>query len=393
MQMRPKIPYVPFLDLGAQHRTIAAEIDEAIAKVIRESDFILGRDLRLFEEEFAHFCEVRYAVGTDSGTSALELALRAYDIGPGDEVITAANSFIASALAVSHAGATPVLVDADSRTYTIDILAIEKAISPRTRAIIPVHLYGHPADMDPIRHLAEKHRLVVIEDACQAHGARYKGRRAGSLGHAAAFSFYPGKNLGAYGDGGMVVTNDQNVAKRLEMLRNYGQKEKYHHLTRGYNRRLDTLQAAVLRVKLKYLEEWNAARRRHAEFYGRLLKGCGVVMPHEANYAESVWHLYVIRADQRDKLREHLTSQGIGTGIHYPVPIHLQPAYRDLGCKNGSFPVAEKCAQGVLSLPMYPELERECIELICETVHDFTSPSLTGQPLFEPSASRVSPST
>src|SRR2546430_12236478 len=272
MSMQAKQPpKIPFVDLAARYRTIAAEISETTSRVIQEADFILGREVRLFEEEFAAFCEARYAVGVDSGTSALELALRAYDIGSGDEVITAANSFIASALAISHAGATPVLVDVDPFTHTIDVTGIERAITSRTKAIIPVHLYGHPAHMDPIRQIAEQHGLIVIEDACQAHGARYKGRRAGSLGQAAAFSFYPGKNLGAYGDGGMVVTNDADIRKRLEMLRNYGQEEKYHHLTQGFNRRLDTLQAAVLRVNLKYLEKCNAARRWQAELYHRLL--------------------------------------------------------------------------------------------------------------------------
>src|ERR1700741_1556764 len=315
---------VPFVDLAAQYASIAQEIDAAVSKVIRETDFILGREVRLFEEEFARFCEAQFAVGVDSGTSALELALRAFDIGAGDEVITAANSFIASALAISHAGATPVLVDIDAFTHTMDVAAIEKAITPRTKAVLPVHLYGHPAHMEPIRQLADKHGLVVIEDACQAHGARYKGKRAGSLGHAAAFSFYPGKNLGAYGDGGMVVTNDRGIAKRLAMLRNYGQKEKYQHLFRGYNRRLDTLQAAVLRVKLKYLEEWNAARRWNAVLYHKFLDGTGVVLPGEAGGAESVWHLYVIRTENRDLLREYLVSRGISASIHYPIPIHLQ---------------------------------------------------------------------
>src|SRR5580692_6658535 len=295
---------VPFVDLGAQYRTIAAEINEATSRVIQEADFILGREVRLFEEEFAAFCEVQYAVGVDSGTSALELALRAYDIGPGDEVITAANSFIASALAISHAGAKPVLVDVDPQTHTIDVAGIASAITRRTKAILPVHLYGHAADMGPIRQLAERLGIIVIEDACQAHGARYEGKRAGSLGHAAAFSFYPGKNLGAFGDGGMIVTNDPDIAKRLEMLRNYGQKEKYHHQFRGYNRRLDTLQAAILRVKLKYLEKWNAARRWNAKLYQEFLDGLGVVTPSEAAGAESVWHLYVIRTENRDMLRE-----------------------------------------------------------------------------------------
>src|ERR1041384_5934817 len=281
MLTSPKHQNVPFVDLGVQYQAIAAEINDAISKVIQEADFILGREVRLFEEEFAAFCDAQYAVGVDSGTSALELALRAFDIGPGDEVITAANSFIASALGVSHAGATPVLVDVDPYTYTLDVTAIERAITRRTKAILPVHLYGHPAHMDPIRQLADKHGLVVLEDACQGHGARYKGKRAGSLGHAAAFSFYPGKNLGAYGDGGMVVTSDQNVAKRLEMLRNYGQKEKYKHLFRGYNRRLDTMQAAILRVKLRYLEKWNAARRWNASLYQKHLEGSGVVVRSE----------------------------------------------------------------------------------------------------------------
>src|ERR1700682_5280164 len=366
---------VPFVDLAAQYCTISAEINEAVAKVIRETDFILGRDVRLFEEEFAAFCQANWAIGVDSGTSALELALRAYEIGPGDEVITAANSFIASALSISPAGATPVLVDVDVDTYTIDVTAIERAITPRTKAIIPVHLYGHPADMDPIMQLAQRHGLVVIEDACQAHGARYKGKRAGSLGHAAAFSFYPGKNLGAYGDAGMVATSDDAVAKRLGMLRNYGQKEKYQHLFRGYNRRLDTLQAAVLRIKLKHLEDWNDARRQHAKNYGRLLGQTGIGVPRAAAHYESVWHLYVIQTDQRDALKEYLATRGIGVGIHYPVPIHLQPAYRDLGYRPGDFPVTERCARRILSLPMYAELTPEIVNRVAETASEFVAAS------------------
>jgi dTDP-4-amino-4,6-dideoxygalactose transaminase len=363
---------VPFVDLAAQYRTISTEINEAVSKVISDTDFILGRAVSLFEEEFASFCEAKWAIGVDSGTSALELALRAYEIGLGDEVITAANSFIASALAISHAGATPVLVDVDPDTYTIDIAAIEKAITTRTKAIIPVHLYGHPADMDPIMQLAERHGLVVIEDACQGHGARYKGKRVGSLGHAAAFSFYPGKNLGGYGDGGMVVTSDQSVAKRLEMLRNYGQKEKYQHMFRGYNRRLDTLQAAILRVKLRHLDEWNEARRQHAKNYRRLLEQTGMVTPYAVAHAESVWHLYVIRTDQRDALKEHLASRGVTVGIHYPIPIHLQPAYRDLGYRQADFPVTEQYAHQILSLPMYAELTPELISKVADTVGEFT---------------------
>src|SRR5438477_9418219 len=379
MLMHSKQPQVQFVDLAAQYRTIEREINEATSRVIQQTDFILGREVSLFEEGFAAFCEAKYTVGVDSGTSALELALRAFDIGPGDEVITAANSFIASALAISHVGATPILVDVDPSTHTVDVSAIESAITPRTKAVLPVHLYGHPAHMDPIRQLANKHGLVIIEDACQAHGARYKGRRAGSLGHAAAFSFYPGKNLGAYGDGGRVLTNDADIRNRLEMLRNYGQEEKYHHLTQGFNRRLDTLQAAVLRVKLKYLEKWNAARRWQAELYHRLLAGTELVLPSEAVGAQSVWHLYVIRTEHRDRLKEYLASRGIAAGIHYPVPIHLQPAYKNLGYKRGSFPVTEQYAQRILSLPMYAELTPELIEYVSKSILTFLSANQDSQ--------------
>jgi len=386
--MNTRESQVPFVDLAAQYRAIEGEISEAVSKVLREGDFILGREVSLFEEEFAAFCEAKWAVGVDSGTSALELALRAYEIGPGDEVITAANTFIASALAISHAGATPVLVDVDADTYTIDVAAIEKAITPRTKAIIPIHLYGHPADMDPILQLAQRHGLVVIEDACQAHGARYKGKRTGSLGHAAAFSFYPGKNLGAYGDGGAVVTSDAAVAKRLGMLRNYGQKEKYQHMFRGFNRRLDTLQAAVLRTKLKRLDEWNEARRQHAKSYSRLLAQSGLVVPRASAVCESVWHLYVIRTDQRDALKEHLVTRGISVGIHYPIPIHLQPAYRDLGYQPGDFPVTEEYSRQILSLPMYAELTPDILGRVAETAVEFvvtTRPS-AAWPMTQPSA-------
>src|SRR6267142_1715818 len=392
MLMRSKQPPVPFVDLSAQYPMIATEINEAVAKVIHDTDFILGREVGLFEEEFAAYCEAKYAVGVDSGTSALELALRAYEIGPGDEVITAANTFIASALAISHAGAKPVLVDVDPYTYTIDVAGIAKAITARTKAILPVHLYGHPAHMDPIRQLAEKYGLVVIEDACQAHGARYKGKRAGSLGHAAAFSFYPGKNLGGFGDGGMVVTNDRDIAKRLEMLRNYGQKEKYHHQFRGYNRRLDTLQAAILRVKLKYLEKWNAARRWNAKLYQQSLEGSGVVTPTEAAGAESVWHLYVIRTEQRDELKDHLINRGISASIHYPIPIHLQPAYRDLGYQRGDFPVTEAHAQQILSLPMYAELTPVSVEYVAKSIVTFLSANRNSQALHEQLVRHANPS-
>jgi dTDP-4-amino-4,6-dideoxygalactose transaminase len=373
-QLLPRIqPQVPFVDLGAQYLSIAREIEQATGNVLRKTDFILGREVQRFEEEFAAFCGAKYAVGVDSGTSAIELALRAHEIGNGDEVITTANSFIATALAISHTGATPVLVDVDSRTYTIDVAEVERAITLRTKAIIPVHLYGQPASMDRVRQIAERHRLIVIEDACQAHGARYNQRRVGSRSHAAAFSFYPGKNLGAYGDGGMVVTDDRQIAERIAMLRNYGQREKYHHLFRGYNRRLDTLQAAVLRVKLKYLDAWNEARRRNATLYSKLLQGSGALLPCEAEGATSVWHLYVIRLPQRDALRDYLAKCGITSAIHYPIPIHLQPAYQDLGYKKGDFPVTEACAETILSLPMYAELTQTQIDLVAREVHKFAN--------------------
>jgi dTDP-4-amino-4,6-dideoxygalactose transaminase len=363
--------HVPFVDLAAQYQTIAQEIDSAIAGVVKRCDFILGHDVAQFEEEFAAYCEADYAVGVDSGMTALELALAAFDIGPGDEVIVPANTFIASALAISHTGATPVLVDVDAETDTMDPSRLRYAITRRTRGIIPVHLFGRPAEMDTILTVAREHGLIVIEDACQAHGARYKGRRVGSLGHAAAFSFYPGKNLGAYGDGGIVVTGDAMVAKRIQMLRNYGQVRKYYHLERGYNHRLDTIQAAVLRVKLKYLDQWNAARRQHASLYSALLAESNVVTPTCPDHAEPVWHLYVIRSGARDELASNLAAHGITTAIHYPIPIHLQSAYRDRGYQAGDFPVTERQAGQMLSLPMFAELTPNLIAYVAQTIRDF----------------------
>jgi dTDP-4-amino-4,6-dideoxygalactose transaminase len=366
-----KMIRVPFVDLAAQHAAIAEEVGAATTAALWRTDYILGRDVALFEQEFAAYCEAAHAIGVDSGTSALELILRAYDIGPGDEVITVANTFMATALAISYTGATPVLVDIDPQTYTLDVSLLSRAIGDRTRAIIPVHLYGQPADMDPILDLARRRGLVVIEDACQAHGARYKGRRVGSLADAAAFSFYPAKNLGAYGDGGMIVTNDERLAASARMLRNYGQREKYHHVVRGYNRRLDTLQASALRIKLKHLDSWNARRRQHADRYRQLLDTRDVVAPQEAGYAESVWHLFVVRAAERDALAAALASCGIATGIHYPVPVHLQPAYSDLGYRRGDFPVTERYADQILSLPMYAELTDEIIEYVADSLKGF----------------------
>lgn len=373
--MTPKNPAwpIPFNDVAAQNASLEEEIQEAVLRVHRKSDFILGQEVERFEQEFAAFCEVSHAIGVDSGISALELTLRAYGIGPGDEVITAANTFIATALAISATGARPVLVDADARTHTIDTTVLEQAITPRTKALMPVHLYGQAADMDAILAIARERDLLVIEDACQAHGARYKGRRAGSLGHAAAFSFYPAKNLGASGDGGAIVTNDDRLAASLRMLRNYGQSQKYHHVVQGFNRRLDTLHAAILRVKLPHLDAWNAARRQLAAQYTRLLAGSGAVTPYVAEYAEPVWHLYVIQSADRDALQHHLAAQTIATGIHYPTPIHLQPAYHDLGYRSGDFPVAERAAMRVLSLPMYADLSSEAVASVCNAVSGFAA--------------------
>lgn len=361
---------VPFVDLVAQYNSIKKEADEAMANVLRTSAFILGPDVKQFETEFAAFCEAECAVGVDSGTSALEIILRALEIGEGDEVITAANTFIATVLAISYVGAKPVLVDVDPVTYNIDVNQIQKVITKKTKAIIPVHLFGQPADMDPIMELAKKHSIFVVEDACQAHGARYKGKRTGSIGHAAAFSFYPSKNLGAYGDGGMITTNDSKIADAIRMLRNYGERTKYMHDILGYNRRLDTIQAAVLRVKLKYLDKWNEARRQHAARFNQLLQGSKAITPITAAFAEHVFHLYVIQVPERDDLRKKLGDRGISTGIHYPVPIHLQKAYESLGYQSGAFPVAEESAKRILSLPMYAELTSEMIDYTTQTIKE-----------------------
>jgi dTDP-4-amino-4,6-dideoxygalactose transaminase len=372
MKIREEIRSVPFVDLTAQYLAHTQEIEAAMAKVIQRSAFILGPEVEDFEQRFAEYCQAKYAVGVDSGTSALEMALRAYHIGPGDEVITTANTFIATALAISYTGATPVLVDIDPITYTIDVQEVAKATNRNTKAIIPVHLYGQAADMDPILEIARMHNLIVIEDACQAHGARYKGRRVGSLGNAAAFSFYPAKNLGAYGDAGMVVTNDDQVADFVRMFRDVGQRKKYHHEIKGYNHRLDNLQAAILGVKLPYLDEWNSARRQHAKMYDQLLSDDRIITPLVADYSEPVWHLYVVRVKERDALKAYLWDEyRIGTGIHYPIPIHLQPAYRELGYREGAFPVTEQVADRILSLPMYAELTPDMIEHVTWAIQQY----------------------
>jgi dTDP-4-amino-4,6-dideoxygalactose transaminase len=347
---------IPFVDLQAQYRSIAGEIDAAIHQVMERGDFILGEQVRLFEEDFARFIGTTNAIGVGSGLAALELAFRAYGIGPGLEVITAANTFVATVLAILAVGARPVLVDVDPVTYNMDIAAVEAAITPRTRAIVPVHLYGQPADMQPLAAIAAKHDLIVIEDAAQAHGATYAGRRAGSWGHAAAFSFYPGKNLGAYGDGGMVVTSDGAIAGKIQRLRNYGQRVKYEHTEIGTNSRLDTLQAAILRVKLSRLDQWNAARSDHAAAYHARLAGAACVLPQTAPKRTHIFHIYAIQVDHRSQTQEFLASQGVATGIHYPIPIHMQESCACLGYHRGDFPVTERVASRILSLPMYPEL-------------------------------------
>jgi dTDP-4-amino-4,6-dideoxygalactose transaminase len=362
---------VPFIDLRAQHRALRDELDQAIQRVMERADFALGEDVARFEEEFAAFCGTRYAVGVDSGLSALELSLRAFGIGPGDEVIVPAHTFIATAAAVTFAGARLILVDVDPTTYNMGVTQIEAAITPRTRAIIPVHLYGLPAEMDAILGLADKHGLIVIEDACQAHGAYYKGRRAGSLGHAAAFSFYPTKNLGGCGDGGIVVTDDAQVVERVKAMRNCGQRQKYYHELPPFNHRMDTLQAAILRVKLRYLEGWIEARRRNAALYTELLTGDGIVTPVETPDATHVYHLYVIRTPRRDALQAYLREQGIGTAIHYPVPVHLQPFYADDGFQQGQFPVTEQLCDEILSLPMFPEMTAEQVTSVVNAINAF----------------------
>jgi len=354
---------VPFVDLQAQHRGLSLALHGAVDEVITRCDFILGSAVERFEADFARYIGARHAIGVGTGLDALELALRAHGIGPGDEVITAANTFIATVLAIEAVGARPVLVDVNRETYGMDPGAAAAAIGPRTRALMPVHLYGQPVALDAIIALARRHHLVVIEDAAQAHGARYDGRRAGAFGDAAAFSFYPAKNLGACGDGGMIVTSDDGIAEKARVLRNYGQRVKYHHSAIGTNSRLDTLQAAILAIKLPHLDQWNDARRRHAQAYTERLAGV-VHTPLTAAGVEHVYHLYVIEVERRDEVQQHLRSREVDTGIHYPIPVHLQEACAHLGYRAGEFPNTEAAAPRILSLPMYPELAPEQIEQV-----------------------------
>jgi dTDP-4-amino-4,6-dideoxygalactose transaminase len=367
-------PAIPFVDLVAQYESIASDIDRAFHEVTSSAEYILGRRVEGFEEAFAAFVGARFAVGVGSGLDALRLALLALELGPGDEVILPANSYIATALAVSEVSADVVLVDCDPRTYNIDPGAVEAAITPRTRALLPVHFAGQAADMQLLLELAERNDLFLVEDAAQAHGARWRDRPCGSIGDLACFSFYPAKNLGAYGDGGIVSTSEAATADRLRQLRNYGERRKYEHVVKGVNSRLDGMQAAFLMIKLRRLDEWNAARARHAESYRAELEDVGdLTLPAVAPDVTHIYHLFVIRTQRRDALRDHLSERGIQTGIHYPTPIHMQEAYRELGLGVGSFPNAEALAREGLSLPMYPELSADQLAAVTGAIREFFS--------------------
>jgi dTDP-4-amino-4,6-dideoxygalactose transaminase len=367
---------IPFLDLKAQYLTIKDEISQAIAAVLESGHFVLGERVDAFERDFAAYCSARYAVAVNSGTSALHLALLALGVGPGDEVITVPFTFVATVAAVHYTGARTVFVDVNPTSYTLDPNQLERAISRRTKAIIPVHLYGQPADMTAITEIARRHGVAVIEDACQAHGAEHLGKRVGSLGDLACFSFYPGKNLGAYGEGGILATNHEPYVRTIRMLRDWGQERKYHHVLKGYNYRLEAIQGAILGVKLRHLEAWTEARRRHARLYDTLLSNSPVEPSKAASDARHVYHVYAVRCHQRDALQGFLQTQGIQTGIHYPIPVHLQKAYADLGYRKGDFPHSERAAAEVLSLPMYPELSKSAIEQVTQAIRSFSTSAL-----------------
>jgi dTDP-4-amino-4,6-dideoxygalactose transaminase len=362
---------VPFLDLWSQHLPLMSEFNQAIQEVIESSAFAGGRFVTAFEDEFAAYGEVPYAIGVGSGTEALWLSLLACGVGAGDEVITVPSTFMATAEAITYCGARPVFIDVDERTYTMNPDALKNALTAKTKAIIPVHLFGQPADMDPILEFGRDHGLPIIEDACQAHGASYKGKRVGTLGDTACFSFYPGKNLGAFGEAGAILTGSPELNEKIRILRDHGQVRKYFHSAVGWNCRMDGIQAAVLRIKLRQLEAGNQRRRNHAAQYDAGLREFeGVITPTTASYARHVYHIYAIRVTNRDETIKYLTGEGIATGIHYPVPVHLQEAYRDLGYAPGAFPVSERCAAEFVSLPMYPELTSSQVELVIEAVKE-----------------------
>jgi dTDP-4-amino-4,6-dideoxygalactose transaminase len=364
---------IPFLDLKAQHRALKGELMEAVSRVLDSCQFALGDEVAAFEEEFAAFTGAKYAAGLNTGTSALHLALLAAGIGPGDEVITVSHTFMATVSAIRYAGARPVLVDIDPAGYTMDPRLVEAKINKRTKAIIPVHLYGQPADMDPLLEIAKKHNLVVIEDACQAHGAEYKGRRAGSIGHMAAFSFYPGKNLGACGEGGALVTSDPELLKKVKMLRDWGQEKRYHHVLEGYNYRMDNMQGAILRIKLRHLPAWTEARRAHAALYRELLAGSAVRAPAEMPYAKHVYHIFAILSKDPAALHRALGDKGIASGFHYPIPVHLQPCFAHLGVPRGALPHTERVAAEELSLPMFAELTDEQIHEVAAAAKELSA--------------------
>ena len=358
-------------DFSFVTKRINQELKEATNRVIDSNWYILGKEVENFEREFANYLGVKYCIGVGNGLEALHIILRAYGIREGDEVIIPSNTYIATALAVSYAGATPIMVEPDERTYNINPYLIEEKITKKTKAIMPVHLYGQACDMDPINKIAKKYGLKVIEDSAQAHGAVYKGRKCGVLGDASGFSFYPAKNLGALGDAGAVITNDKELAEKIRALRNYGSKKHYYNKYMGFNSRLDEMQAAILRVKLRHLEEFNEERKMIAQHYLKGLQNTNLILPYVPEWAEPVWHQFVIRSKKRDKLQEFLKSKGIETLIHYPVPIHLQEAYKHLGYKEGDFTIAEKMANEVLSLPMWVGLEKEKIKMICKVIRNF----------------------
>ena len=362
---------IPMIDLNAQYLSIKDEIDKAIKDVLESSFFILGENVKKFEEEFSKYCDAKYGIGVASGTAALKISLLSCGITRGDEVITTPLSAVASSFVITHVGATPIFVDINKETYNIDEQKVEEKITKKTKAILPVHLYGHPCDMDIILEIAQKHNLKIIEDACQAHGAEYKGKKVGTLSDVSAFSFYPTKNLGAFGDGGLVITNNETIAEKVRLLRDYGQKKRYEHLLKGFNSRLDELHAAVLRVKLKKLDEWNEKRRKNAEIYTKLLKESTAILPVEKNYAKHVFHQYVIRSTQREDLRKLLASSNVMTDVHYPIPIPFQKAYSDLGFTRGSFPIVEKTTEEIMSLPIFPGLKMEEIEKISTLIKSF----------------------
>ena len=359
---------IPYLDLPAQYRSIRREVDEAVQRVLASAQFALGPDVVAFEQAFASYCRTSEAVAVNSGTSALHLALLACGIAPGDEVITVPFTFVATVAAIEHAGARPVLVDVEPGTLTMDPAQLERAITPRTKAIIPVPLFGQPADMDPILEIAQRRGLRVIEDAAQAHGAEYKRRRCGSIGDVAAFSFYPGKNLGACGEGGAVVTSERDLAATMRLLRSWGEERRYEHRLKGFNYRMDGIQGAILGVKLRHLEAWTEARRSRAALYDRLLADSTLQTPVVRRDCRHVYHCYVVRTANRDQVRQLLADQQIQTGVHYPIPVHLQPAYGDLGYSAGAFPVAEAAAREVLSLPIFPEMSDAQVEAVASAL-------------------------